>query len=63
MIVPQFAAAGGFNISTTPVSTRTVVDISVSGGGVTLTAQLTLEPVAPPPPPPPPPAATLSALA
>ena len=42
--------------------TRTVVDISVSGGGVTLTAQLTLEPVAPPPPPPPPPAATVSAL-
>ena len=52
VIVPQFAAAGGFNISTVAVTTRTVVIISVSGGGVTLTAPLTLEPVAAPPPPP-----------
>ncbi len=51
VIVPQFAAAGGFIISTVAVAARTVVDISVSGGGVTLTTQLTLEPVAPPPPP------------
>jgi hypothetical protein len=44
VIVPQYAAAGGFFISTVPVSTRTLVDISVSGGGVTLTATLTLVP-------------------
>jgi hypothetical protein len=44
VIVPQFAAAGGFNISTVAVSTRTLVDISVSGGGKTLKATLTLEP-------------------
>jgi hypothetical protein len=44
--VPQFAGAGGFNIGTSPVSTRTLVTISVSGGGVTLSATLTLEPVA-----------------
>jgi hypothetical protein len=44
--VPQFAAAGGFNIGTSPVSTRTLVTISVSGGGVTLSATLTLDPVA-----------------
>ena len=49
VIVPQFAAAGGFNIGTSPVSTRTLVTISVSGGGVTLSATLTLEPAAPPP--------------
>ena len=44
--VPQFAAAGGFNVATAPVSTRALVTISVSGGGVTLSATLTLEPVA-----------------
>jgi len=44
--VPQFAAAGGFNIGTSPVSTKTPVTISVSGGGVTLSATLTLDPVA-----------------
>jgi hypothetical protein len=44
--VPQFAAAGGFNIGTSPVNTKTLVTISVSGGGVTLSATLTLEPVA-----------------
>src|SRR4029453_8502506 len=44
--VPQFAAAGGFNIGTSPVSTKTLVTISVSGGGVTLSATLTLDPVA-----------------
>jgi hypothetical protein len=44
--VPQFAAAGGFNIGTSPVSTRTLVTISVSGGGATLSATLTLDPVA-----------------
>src|SRR4029453_13626163 len=46
VIVPQFAAAGGFSIATSPVSTKTLVTISVSGGGVTLSATLTLEPVA-----------------
>jgi hypothetical protein len=49
--VPQFAAAGGFNIGTSPVDTKTLVTISVSGGGVTLSATLTLEPVASAPPP------------
>jgi hypothetical protein len=44
VIVPQFAAAGGFDIGTVPVSTRTLVTISVSGGGVTLSATLTLAP-------------------
>jgi len=44
--VPQFAAAGGFNIGTFPVTTKTLVTISVSGGGVTLSATLTLDPVA-----------------
>ena len=51
VVVPQFAAAGGFNIGTSPVTTRTLVTISVSGGGVTLSATLTLEPVAAAPPP------------
>ena len=55
VIVPQFAAAGGFIIDTVPVSTRTQVTISVSGGGVTLSATLTLDPV-----PTSPPATTLS---
>jgi hypothetical protein len=44
--VPQFAAAGGFNIGTSPVSVQTLVMISVSGGGATLSATLTLNPVA-----------------
>jgi hypothetical protein len=44
--VPQFAAAGGFNIGTSPVSVQTLVTISVSGGGATLSATLTLDPVA-----------------
>src|SRR5215211_429134 len=44
--VPEFAAAGGFNIGTFAVTTKTLATISVSGGGVTLSATLTLEPVA-----------------
>src|SRR5215211_2449924 len=44
--VPQFAAAGGFNIGTSPVTTKMLVTISVAGGGVTLSATLTLDPVA-----------------
>jgi hypothetical protein len=55
--VPQYAAAGAFIISTRAVSTRTLVTISVSGGGVTLNATLTLDPVPSTPPP-----ATLSTL-
>jgi hypothetical protein len=49
--VPEFAAAGGFIISTVAVSTQTVVTISVSGGGVTLRADLTLNPMSTTPPP------------
>ncbi|MDX6596367.1 MAG: hypothetical protein QOE87_254, partial [Gaiellales bacterium] len=49
--VPQFAAAGGFIISTQAVPTQTVVTISVSGGGVTLKADLTLNPMSTTPPP------------
>ena len=49
--VPQFAAAGGFIITTTPPAARTVVTISVSGGGVTLTATLTVDPFPSSPPP------------
>jgi hypothetical protein len=52
VVVPQFAAAGGFNIDTRQVTTRTLVDISVSGGGVTLKATLTLDPISSAPPPP-----------
>jgi hypothetical protein len=48
--VPQFAAAGGFIISTIAPSTRTLVTISVSGGGVTLTATLTVDPFPSTPP-------------
>jgi hypothetical protein len=51
VIVPQFAAAGGFDIQTRQVTTRTLVDISVSGGGVTLRATLTLDPISTAPPP------------
>jgi hypothetical protein len=50
--VPQFGAAGGFDIQTRQVTTRTLVDVSVSGGGVTLTATLTLDPISTAPPPP-----------
>jgi hypothetical protein len=44
VIVPQYASAGGFNISTTTVSAKTLVNISVKGADVTLTAVLTLMP-------------------
>jgi hypothetical protein len=57
--VPRFAAAGGFLISTTPVTTTTTVTISVTGAGVTRTATLTLLPSGvPTPTATPPPAAT-----
>jgi hypothetical protein len=47
--IPSGSTRGGFNISTTPVTTQTFVTISVSGGGVTRTAVLTLDPTPPPP--------------
>ncbi len=46
--IPAGATAGGFSIFTTPVSVTTVVTISVSGGGVTRSADLTLTPTAAP---------------
>jgi len=51
--IPAGSTTGGFNISTTSVSVQTVVTISVSGGGVTKTASLTINPTAAPPPPTP----------
>ena len=53
MIIPAGTTAGGFNIFTSAVSTQTVVTISVSGGGVTRSANLTVNPTAPTPPPTP----------
>jgi len=64
MIVPAGVTAGGFNVFTTQVTTQTIVTISVTGGGVTKSATLTVNPdQAPPPPPPPPSAATLTVTA
>lgn len=51
--IPAGSTTGGFNIFTTSVSVQTVVTISVSGGGVTKTASLTINPDAAPPPPTP----------
>jgi len=45
--IGQFGVRGGFNISTQPVTQTTVVTISVTGGGVTKSANLTIEPVLP----------------
>jgi hypothetical protein len=56
--VPQGAFAGGFLISTSPVTATTTVTISVSGAGVTHSATLTLLPTGAPTPTPVPPAAT-----
>jgi hypothetical protein len=50
VLIPAGSTRGGFNISTTAVSAQTVVTISVSGGGITKTAGLTLNPVSTPPP-------------
>ncbi|HMC67667.1 MAG TPA: hypothetical protein VKJ07_00805, partial [Mycobacteriales bacterium] len=52
VMVPAGAIAGGFNVFTTQVTTQTVVTISVTGGGVTKSATLTVTPDAAPPPPP-----------
>lgn len=51
--IPAGSTTGGFNIFTSSVSTQTVVTISVSGGGVTKTANLTVNPSASTPPPTP----------
>jgi hypothetical protein len=53
VVIPAGSTAGGFNIFTSSVSTQTVVTISVSGGGVTKTANLTVNPEAPTTPPTP----------
>jgi len=44
--IPAGASAGGFNIFTTAVTSQTVVTISVSGGGATVSAPLTVLPSA-----------------
>jgi hypothetical protein len=53
VFIPSGSTTGGFNISTSAVSTQTIVTISVSGGGVTKTANLTVNPTAPAPTPTP----------
>ncbi len=47
VLIPAGRTTGGVSIQTQPVSTQTLVTISVSGGGVTRSATLTLNP--PPP--------------
>jgi len=59
--IPAGSTTGGFNIFTTSVSTQTIVTISVSGGGVTKTANLTVNPAAPTPTPTPAPPPTPAA--
>ena len=59
--IPAGSTTGGFNIFTSSVSTQTIVTISVSGGGVTRTADLTVNPSAPTPTPTPTPTATPAA--
>jgi hypothetical protein len=61
--IPAGSTTGGFNIFTSSVSTQTIVTISVSGGGVTRTANLTVNPQAPAPPPTPAAPALLSPAA
>jgi hypothetical protein len=53
VMIPAGSTTGGFNIFTNSVSTQTVVTISVSGAGVTKSANLTINPEAPKPPPTP----------
>ena len=45
--IPVGSTTGGFNIFTTSVNVQTLVTISVSGGGVTRSAVLTVNPQAP----------------
>ena len=49
VIIPAGSTRGGFSIQTAVVTQTAVATISVSGGGVTQSANLTVEP--PPPPP------------
>ncbi|HEX8090146.1 MAG TPA: hypothetical protein VF762_14900, partial [Blastocatellia bacterium] len=53
VMIPAGSTTGGFNIFTTAVSAQAIVTISVSGGGVTRTATLTVNPQASAPPPTP----------
>ncbi|HLY92100.1 MAG TPA: hypothetical protein VKQ89_02480 [Candidatus Angelobacter sp.] len=48
VLIPAGNTNGGVSIQTQPVSTQTLVTISVSGGGVTRSVTLTLNPVAAP---------------
>ncbi|HET9839838.1 MAG TPA: hypothetical protein VFR84_16545 [Candidatus Angelobacter sp.] len=48
VLVPAGNTNGGVSIQTQPVSTQTLVTISVTGGGVTRSATLTLNPVVAP---------------
>lgn len=48
VLIPAGTTAGGFNVITQPVTAQTLVTISVSGGGATRSAVLTLNPSAPP---------------
>src|SRR5262249_25925535 len=52
VMIPAGVTTGGFNIFTTSVNVQTVVTISVSGAGVTVSAPLTVNPQAPPAPTP-----------
>jgi hypothetical protein len=63
VVVPSGTTAGGFNVFTSHVATETVVTISVTGGGVTQSAQLTVTPDSSPPPPPPSQTATITLTA
>jgi len=47
VVIPSGTTAGGFNIFTSSVTTQTLVTISVSGGGVTQSATLTVNPQPP----------------
>jgi hypothetical protein len=57
VMIPSGVTRGGFNIFTSRVTTQTLVTISVSGGGVTKSAILTVNPDGTPPP-----SATLSSF-
>ena len=48
VLIPAGTTAGGFNVITQLVTAQTLVTISVSGGGVTQSAVLTLNPAAAP---------------
>ena len=48
VLIPAGSTHGGITINTSQVSTQTLVTISVSGGGVTRSATLTLNPAAAP---------------